>query len=126
MKKVLGILGMVMIFSGSTQAGILGPDLVCNGDNGEVLTINHSPTRTQYIYVNAALTKNDTTQKFSGTTKYGQSVYKMEDFNGEKVSLAVTTVLDHGGRCGRCTPSIDTEVYAKLTIGLEETNFSCN
>ncbi len=126
MKKVLGVLGMVMVFSGTTHALSFGPDLVCSGDNGEVLTVDHSPTRTQLIFVNAVLTKDETTQNFIGTTQHGKSGYQMKDFNGEKVSLTVTTVFDHGGRCGRCTPSNDFETYAKLTIGLEEKIFSCN
>jgi hypothetical protein len=125
MKMVLGILGM-MVFVGSAQAGVFEPDLVCHGDNGEVLTIDHTQTRTQLIYVNVALSKNDVVQNFSGTKINGESSYQMEGLSGEKVSLAVTTVFDHGGLCGRCAPSNDIETYAKLTVGLEEKNFSCN
>jgi hypothetical protein len=123
--KVLGIVGMFM-FLGSAQAGVFGPDLVCHGDEGEVLTINHSPTRTQHIYVDVVLKKDETTQNFFGTTKQGHFSYQMNDFNGEKVLLSVKKVFDHGGRCGRCAPSNDVEIYAKLTVGLEEKNFNCN
>ena len=126
MKKVLGVLSLIMVFAGPTQAGLLGPDYVCTSENGEMLTINLSPTRTETIFVSALLKEDNLSQNLTGKTKLGQSVYLMNDINGEKVSLAVKTVFDHGGRCGRCAPSNDTETYAKLTIGLEEKTFSCN
>ena len=126
MNKVFGVLSLLMVFGGSAQAGAFSPDYVCTSDNGEVLTIDLLQTRTETIIVRALLKEDNLTQKLTGNTKQGLTVYHMDDLNGEKVSLAVKTVFDHGGRCGRCAPSIDTETYAKLTIGLEEKTFSCN
>lgn len=122
----MGILGLMMVFGGTTQAGVFSPDFICAGDDGEVLTINLFSTRSETVFVNAILKEDNLSQNLTGKTKHGESVYKMDDLNGEKVSLVVKKIVDHGGRCGRCSPSIDTETYAKLTIGLEEKSFSCN
>jgi hypothetical protein len=126
MKKLLGIVSMLLVFGGPAQADVLGPDLICTGDNGEALTVNLFQTRTETVFVNAILKEDNLSQNLTGSTKRGLTEYQMDDLNGEKVSLSIKRVFDHGGRCGRCSPSINIETYAKLIIGPEVKTFNCN
>jgi len=126
MKKIFGILGIIISFSSLTHAGILGSDLECYGDKGETLTIEHVSTRTDRDFVVATLTKDNSSKKFFGSKNYTNPNYQMNDLDGEKISLKVTKIINHGGRCGRCAPSESIDIYAKLTVGIEELDFSCN
>ena len=125
MKNLLVILGVFLISSAGVHAGT-GPSYTCTGDTGEVLTISSGLiTRADYVNVQATLAKDNEIQKLAGTFELGQNNYEMSDLDGQKVTLKINKVINHGGRCGRCEISVLTETFAKLTIGNEEYNFIC-
>lgn len=116
------ILGAMILASHSALA--LNTTQACFNVTGEKLVIAENSSLTP-ASVQVDFTAQDVDHKLSGTWTYEDGYAMNPSQSGEAVVLKVSKIKAPGGRCGRCTPIGWDEYYAKLTMGSEVYNFTC-
>ena len=127
----------VLAFFLLTTSGIsiAQTDLNCLNDKGESLSISHSflkpnpPSRNIVFSAEALLFSKEFSEVFKGTFDQSMNAYELFNEEGNEVELRVVKPTPRTGRCGRCSPapfpSVDQEIYAKLTLNQTEIDFTC-
>jgi hypothetical protein len=127
MKQLLILLSLGLITLTQVHASVF---ICTQDDNKETkLFINHNqiakPSRNTILEANVILTTNSHTQTFEGEYNETWNHYELKDSEGNAIDLKMTKMIEHGGRCGRCLPTITVNYYAKLTMNQVEMDFTC-
>lgn len=120
---------MILTLTTLSLGNLAFANYVCQNDGQEKLTVTHLPSASTNSKTESILATLETplqTQNFNGFhNKVGG--YHLSDDQGQSVELQLSkSWVEYGGHCGRCTPKLIENTFAKLTLPNGEIhNFTC-